>query len=258
MKHHTLVVTVGLAVACAPALQTRNVGPYLASADSAEYAALRGSGMLELAGQALLTTASGGVKFASGRLVTLDPATSYAREWFRLSGAEVRHFDEPAPEPLFRAGRRLTVADEQGRFWFGRLRPGTYLVRSTVADSATVDSVTVIAALVTVQDSGMNELVLHRAYTPRSAMTLGVEIVDHEQLPGRRFLVIARVSGVACGPGSSDTAPAETAARADLIDKAARRGADAVTGVVCRKKGLSLAQNCMSRIVCEGDAIGWM
>jgi hypothetical protein len=38
-----------------------------------------GVGQLERRGQAFLTTEAGNVKVAAGRLVTLDPATTYAR-----------------------------------------------------------------------------------------------------------------------------------------------------------------------------------
>jgi len=58
---------------CAPF--SPDLNPLLAAgqADSAEYAAYEGQGTLELRGQAFLTSPSGDVKLAAGRLVTLDP-----------------------------------------------------------------------------------------------------------------------------------------------------------------------------------------
>ena len=51
-------------------------------APAEEYEAFAGVVQLELRGQAFLTTEAGNVKVAVGRLVTLDPATTYARAWF--------------------------------------------------------------------------------------------------------------------------------------------------------------------------------
>jgi hypothetical protein len=114
-----------LPAACASSLRNDGPAPFLRIADSAEYAAYIRNGTLEPAGQAFLTTKDGAVKPAAGRLVTLDPATSYARAWFRRFGADPDCFEDPAPDSCLAAARRTTVADADGRFRFARLAAGS-------------------------------------------------------------------------------------------------------------------------------------
>jgi len=229
--------------------------PLLRTADSTEYDAYMTNGTFELSGQAFLTTKDGQVKPAAGRLVTVDPATSYARAWFRQYGTDPRRFEDPAPDSRFAAARRTTIADADGRFRFARLAPGNYLVRSTVEwRSEADDSVHggVVAAYATVSEDVGAEVIVHQLYTRDWAAALGVSIVYSDDLTGRRYRVLSRVTGTAC-----DT-DVQFQAREELRLQAGQRGADAVTNVACRKKGISLAKGCLSRIVCEGDAITWI
>jgi len=224
------------------------------SADSGEYAAFMGTGEEELSGQAFLTTKAGDVKLAAGRQVTLDPATGYARAWFRRYGTDVDRFAVPANDSLFRAARRTATANSEGRFRFTALKPGQYLVRSLVTWEAEGDSVRqggVVAALATAGDADSPELVISRLFTADSAAMLGVELVIQEALGTRAYRSLGRVTGVAC------ETEWEEPARQDLLLQAGRKGADAVIQAQCRKRGVDVRRGCLNRIECEGEGIVW-
>lgn len=257
----TLALVTAAACATASAPPAPAARPFAVQADSAEYRAYQAPGRRELSGQAFLTTRGGDVKLAAGRLVTLDPATQYAKQWFSRFGATVTSFDEPPADPLFRAARRTTTANAEGRFRFTGLPAGEYLVRTTVTweTGAAYSGLQggVVAALATVSDSGNAEIILNRVYSPSLASTLGVSFVSPAELGSRPHRSLGAVSGVSCQVGLLDAAPTEERARQELLLAAARKNADAVAGVECRKHGMSLRPNCTSRIVCEGDAIGF-
>jgi len=248
-------VVLVLAVGCAPS--SADLTPLLAAgqADSAEYAPFVGDSSLELRGQAFLTTRAGEVKLAAGQLVTLDPVTTYSRRWFRGLGVDLARFAVPPPDPRFANARRTRNADTEGKFHFTRLRPGAYLVRSSVIWlAAAPDSGQeggVVAAVVTVREGNDESVILSRPYPADSAAVFGIEIVSDSSLSTRKHRVLARISG-----GSCETA-SELPARRDLIHQAARKRADAVAHVACRKRGLSLSRGCLTRIECSGDAIAW-
>jgi len=255
MRLTSIVALMGVTAGCGGSFAKLAPSPLPAPADSAEYAAFAGGGVLEVRGQAFLTTRAREVKLAAGRLVTLDPATTYSRRWFRRFGADVERFQAPGINPRFVAARRMTVADAEGRFRFSGLRAGAYLVRSVVTWEGEADSVMqggVVAALVTLLESGSKELILHQLYTADSTAALGVTLVSDAELGARRFRPLGRVSGTSC------ETEREEPARKDLMNRAGRKGADAVTRVGCRKRGLSLTSGCLSRMVCEGDAVVWM
>ncbi len=254
MRTSHLVLVSLLAAGCAGSLRNERPAPLLRPADSLEYAPYIWNGTLELTGQAFLTTKDGTVKPAAGRLVTLDPATSYARAWFRRYGADPNRFEDPAPDTRFASARRTTVADADGRFRFVRLGAGDYLVRTTIEwRGETDDSLHggVVAAYATVADSVTSNVIVHQLYLTDWAAALGVTIVPEEELSGRRYRVLSRVNGTACDSDS------EAPARQQLVLEAARRGADAVSNVDCKRKGFSLAKGCLRRIVCEGEALVW-
>jgi hypothetical protein len=237
--------------------------PLAEPADESEYAGVERSGPLELRGQAFVVTADGGVKLAAGRVVTLDPATRYARRWFRRYGAESWRQELSANDSMFREVRLKTVADAEGRFRFAGVAPGTYLVRSVVTWREPEDSVIqggAVAALVRVGQEGdadePNEVMLRQVMTADSAAILVTEIVSDAELLGRPHRLLAHVRGEACLPGLETAESSEEEARKELALKASRRGADAVAHPVCRKRGASLL-GCLARIVCEGDAVGW-
>jgi hypothetical protein len=235
--------------------------PIAITADSAEYARYRG-GTLELHGQAFLTTRGGDVKLAAGRIVTLDPATRYAREWFRRFGASVSAFSTPAPDRLFVAARRTTTADAEGRFQFSGLAPGEYIVRTVVTwETGSLTTPTqggVVGTFVTIPRDVSSALIVNELLTLDLLAAVGVEIVDDTALATRRFRVIAPVTGNSCQEAPINPRPTEAEARADLLVSAARLGADAVAHVTCASRGMSLRPNCTSRIQCRGDAIAWI
>lgn len=259
MKPASLLLLIGLAAGCAAPGPSTGLPPLASLADSAEYAPFSASGSIDLTGHAFLTTSAGDIRRAAGRLVTLDPATRYARQWFWRYGTDAARFDVPAPDSRFGESRRTTIADAEGRFSFSRLPQGTYLVRSTVTweveppDSGIQGGV--VAVLVTLEAGRSEEVVLSRWLTRDSAAVLVVPILSDAELAARRHSVIARLTAGACDDGSPEEVPDHRSARVELVLSAARRGADAVTSVTCRKRGLSLSLNCQSRIECEGDAI---
>jgi hypothetical protein len=96
------------------------------------YAPYAVQGTAMISGQAFLTTRGGDVKRAAGEIVTLDPATEYARQWYAQIGTSSRQFSETPPDTLFRKARQTTTADADGKFVFDSLPAGDYLVRTTV------------------------------------------------------------------------------------------------------------------------------
>jgi hypothetical protein len=233
--------------------------PIDVAADPSEYRAFLQGGSAELRGQAFLTTRGGEVRVAAGRLVTLDLATNYAREWFRRFGADAARFDALPPDTTFVRARKTTTANAEGRFRFSGLAPGDYIVRTTVTWEAGVSSSLqggVVAALVSVKEGQADEVVLNQVYSPDAAAALGVRILTEDQL-SRPHRVVGRAVGVSCQVGLVDSPPTEAAARVDIAVNAARQNADAVTRIVCTRHGMSLRPNCTARIVCEGDAIAW-
>ncbi len=250
-----VLVLTGCATAAGPPPVPR---PLRGPTDASEYAAFAVDGSLELRGQAFLTTRGGEVRVAAGRLVTLDPATTYAGEWFRRFGGDVEEFGVLPSDSRFGAARRTTTADAEGRFTFSDLVPGTYLLRTTVTweTGSSFDDPQggVVASVVTVAESA--EVILNEVYETGYAASLGVPIVGEEELVARSFRVIADVSGTSCRGSLISPEATEADARQQLIIAAARLPeADAVARVECRRAGLSLS--CTSRVVCDGVAIAW-
>jgi hypothetical protein len=87
-----------------------------------------------------LTTLSDNTRTASGNDVTLDPATPYAMDWYMKDGTSLRRFGNVPKDPTFRAARKTAVADESGRFTFGNLPAGRYIVRTTITWKTPRDS----------------------------------------------------------------------------------------------------------------------
>jgi hypothetical protein len=255
------LIAVLLSVACTPPTPIASPRPLGMSADSTEYAPFMKTGPHELAGQAFLTTRGGDVKLAAGRTVTLDPATRYAREWFRRWGADVGRFATAAPDSLFIKSRKVTTANAEGRFRFNDLPAGEYIVRTMVTwETGSAFAGTqggVVASLVNVSGTRNQELVLNQVFSPDLAATLGVVILDDSQLAGRQFRLLSKIKGISCQVGLIDSGPTTEKAQADLIVRAASQNADGIAHVACNKHGMSFRPNCTSRIECEGDAIAW-
>jgi len=223
------------------------------------YARFAGSGEAELSGQAFLTTRGGEVRVAAGRLVTLDPATDYALEWFRRFGGNADDFTALPPDPGFAGARRTTVADAEGRFGFASLPAGTYIVRTAVTwETGSYDDLQggVVADIVTLDGAESRQVVLSEVYETSYAASLGVPVLTDGDLAARPYVVIAELSGESCRAGLIGPDPDERAARDDLVIRAARYPeVDAVGRVACRSGGMSLS--CTSRIICDGIAIQW-
>lgn len=98
----------------------------------AEYEQYLGKGTCQVSGQAFLRQRGGGVVTAAGSIVTLDPATSTAIEWWKKAGTIFVHRHLTPPSPNFHKARRTTPADADGRFKFVDVRPGKYYVRTEV------------------------------------------------------------------------------------------------------------------------------
>ena len=229
-------------------------------ADSAEYAhfATRGTGAI--IGQAFLTTRGGDVKLGAGQVVTLDPVTPFAMEWYRQIGASQERFDEAPADSLFKKARRTTTVDAQGHFHFQGLPAGTYLLRSIVSwETGSVYSGPqggVVADTVAVGDGDQREIVLNHVVT--AAAPIAITILNLDQIGSRKFTIVANVGGTSCRRGIGDPDPSEALARADLVDNAAKVHADALTNVACERGGMTFRKNCFSYIECKGDAIRWL
>ncbi len=96
----------------------------------AEYQPYLNPGNGVVAGQVLLHTLAGEVRYGAGREVYLNPVTSYSSEWWTQSvvgGRELEDGDARA-----RRYERLEIADRQGKFAFSDLPSGEYYLLSLV------------------------------------------------------------------------------------------------------------------------------
>ena len=107
--------------------------------DGQAFIVIRGGDVL-LDTRGYLTTLSDNARTASGRDVTLDPATPYAMTWYMKEGTSLRRFANVPKDPAFRAARKTTVADEAGKFKFEGLPAGRYIVRTTITWQTPRDS----------------------------------------------------------------------------------------------------------------------
>ena len=107
--------------------------------DGQAFIVIRGGDVL-LDTRGYLTTLSDNARTASGRDVTLDPATPYAMAWYMKEGTSLRRFANVPKDPAFRAARKTTVADDAGKFKFEGLPAGRYIVRTTITWQTPRDS----------------------------------------------------------------------------------------------------------------------
>ena len=113
--------------------------PGTASIDGQAFVVVRGGDVL-LDTKGYLTTISDNARTASGKDVTLDPATPYAMEWYMKSGTSLRRFTNAPKDAAFRAARKTTIADESGKFRFDGLPAGRYIIRTTITWQTPRDS----------------------------------------------------------------------------------------------------------------------
>lgn len=107
--------------------------------DGQAFIVIRG-GDVVLDTRGYLTTLSDNARTASGKDVTLDPATPYAMTWYMKEGTSLRRFANVPKDPAFRAARKTTVADDAGKFKFEGLPAGRYIVRTTITWQTPRDS----------------------------------------------------------------------------------------------------------------------
>ncbi|ATQ68369.1 hypothetical protein [Methylosinus trichosporium] len=103
--------------------------------DPAEAAFIRREGETALKGQAFLRDPHGrvDVRYASGEVVRLIPATAYARARFAQFYGDkkfvpAQQAQSPTHDPDYLSFMRTTKADATGRFVFDKLAPGRYFV----------------------------------------------------------------------------------------------------------------------------------
>lgn len=138
-------------------------------ASASDYAPYQVAGTAQIVGQAAVTTRAGDTKLGAGSIVTVDPLTPFAQQWYLLAGTDADRFDEAPPSDLFRRARRKATADFQGRFHVDSLPAGLYLVRSTVQWQAGVPPVTmggVVSDTVRVGAGERKTVVLSRVWSP--------------------------------------------------------------------------------------------
>ena len=256
------VVIAGVASACVPPSLDPEPQPIVlqGSAVADEYAPYMKPGSSAINGQSFLTTRGGDVKLGAGRVVTLDPATTYAAEWFKRTGGEIRMFDLIPPDSLFAQARRTTVVDAQGKFRFANLPAGQYIVRSTVTwENGVSTQGGVVAEIVTLAAAEQQDLILNRLAARETGMAAGrAKLLTKEEIGDRKFRIAKAVVGRSCKRGVADPAPTEAAARDDLARAGAKESADGIINVVCSPGGMTLRYNCTSFIECTGDAIRWL
>lgn len=251
-------------LACAPTAATPPQAPQPmelpTSVSDADYAPFVVPGKGSLSGQAFLTTRGGDVKVAAGRTVTLDPATPYARAWLKTYGSDLARTEELPPDLRFQHARRTTVADGQGKFHFDNLPTGSYIVRTVVtwetgAQYAGLQG-GVVASTVDVSDAKPTEVIVNTPVYPPGSMVAMAPLLSQEQIAGRPYKTLKRLSGVSCNRSGGD-AISEEEARTALARNAAQLKADAVINVVCKGGGVDWKNNCWQTFKCEGDAITW-
>ena len=98
----------------------------------AEYASYMVSGAGVVTGQAFLQRRDGVTVRAAGRIVTLDPATSYGRVWWNRPVRYVHEYFNIPPSTAFLRARRCIRADADGNFRFENLPAGVYFVQVSV------------------------------------------------------------------------------------------------------------------------------
>jgi hypothetical protein len=107
--------------------------------DPADYATCPSGSGSRITGTTFARSKNGGLVSGSGRSVTLDPSTRYATAVFRTvvdRQNKVSYFGSEKdtgtvmPDAVMLKCRRTAVADEDGKFTFENVPPGSYIVSS--------------------------------------------------------------------------------------------------------------------------------
>jgi hypothetical protein len=151
MRHVAVIALTFVAFGCIPPQPPVR---YVSTFNDTEYQRYAGPGTGNISGVAFLKTRGGEVKVGAGSTVTLDPATTYAREWFTKEGSAWRTHNNVPPDPRFVQFRRTTVCDHHGRFKFTNLPAGRYYVRSTVTWETPVVHVGLLGSVTTMDTQG--------------------------------------------------------------------------------------------------------
>jgi len=131
LRSTSFLAVLAMLAACASAPPSPQWSP-VAGTTEAEYQPYLQTGTGILLGQASLLNRVGEVVKASGRTVTLDPATTVGTEWWNKAGKIWAQRSQKPPSPGFSKARRTTEADPVGRFEFSKLPPGKYYVSAEI------------------------------------------------------------------------------------------------------------------------------
>ncbi|MDD5384562.1 MAG: carboxypeptidase-like regulatory domain-containing protein [Gallionella sp.] len=167
-KHGVVVVAALILSACAtPPAPPPTWNSHSPENEAAEYTPYLTNGSGTITGQAFLKQRGGGVVVAAGQVVTLDPATSSAIEWWKKAGTnyELRELTHPSTD--FQKARKTAVADASGKFTFSNLPTGKYFVRTILTWEVPFHGMQggVLGEIVEVKDNQVNNLILNH-YAP--------------------------------------------------------------------------------------------
>lgn len=132
MKNLSALAVLGLFALLSGCVSSTPEWKPVSEATEAEYQRYMAGGNGSLVGEASVTPPGKNTVKASGKTVTLDPATSVGEEWWAKAGTHWKHRTLTPPSPMFLKARRSANADSEGRFEFTGLAPGSYFLRTEV------------------------------------------------------------------------------------------------------------------------------
>jgi len=123
-----------------------------------EYLPYSKPGKAVITGQAFANTRSGEIRYASGRNISLHPATSYATEYYNLQVVQGKWLSNP--DQRFITFEKKTTSDATGNFEFKNLPAGKYYV---VADfswcAGRTPQYIILGALVEAKDDEVTKVI---------------------------------------------------------------------------------------------------
>ena len=148
--------------ACASRPPTPTYTAFSPNAES-EYAPYLLKGTAEISGQGFLAQKGGGTVKAAGREVILDPVTEVSTKWWYQAGKVWAYRNSTPPSVNFRAARRTTIADADGRFKFADLSAGSYYIRTEVTWDVPFHGIQggLVTGTVTVKDGESKQTILN-------------------------------------------------------------------------------------------------